>query len=72
MILQCKSVVFKLNDMQDWQAIQLGNFRRRNICFDFQKIVKDTFTFMKSKTSLRMNLYAEFDNNLNFGDNVPI
>ena len=72
MILQCRSVVFKLNDMSDWQAIQLGNFRRKNICFSLEKVIQDIHSFMTSKTCLKINLYANFDSQLHLGDIVPI
>ena len=37
MAYECKSVIFKTNDMQDFQSLQQGSYRLRNIGFNLQQ-----------------------------------
>ena len=39
-VIQCKSMLFKLYDLQDWKNLVNGSFRKRNVGFDLGKTIQ--------------------------------
>jgi len=53
MMVQCKSVIYRLNDMQDWQLIIKGQFRRKNISFKLNEITNEINSIMQTKAAMK-------------------
>ena len=56
-------IVFKLNDIRDWQMLNKGNFKKHEIPFDLEMSLGQIKEFMESK-SKSQNITFIFD--LNF------
>ena len=63
MMVQCKSVIYRLNDMQDWQLIIKGQFRRKNISFKLNEITNEINSIMQTKAAMKK---VEFQMNAKF------
>ena len=61
--------------MQDWQAIQLGNFRKKNISFNLEKTIKEVENLMKSRAlakNLNLKVHTNFDKELQMAEIISI
>jgi hypothetical protein len=65
MLVQCKSVIYRLNDMQDWQLILKGLFRKKNVSFRLDKVLEEISSVMQTKAEVKrvdFKFKAKFSN----------
>ena len=62
MVYQCKTVIYKLNDMQDFHNLEQGQFRRKNIGFNLQTIISEIKSISEYHARMK-NLSVEFSSN---------
>jgi hypothetical protein len=65
MLVKCKSVMCKLDDMQDWQLILNGQFKKKNVSFRLDKILEEIELVMRTKAEVKkidFKLIAKFEN----------
>lgn len=67
MSYECKTVIFKTSDMQDFNSLQQGNFRVRNIGFNLQEKlleIQNIVTYKAQMKGLEVVFETNFDRHL--------
>ena len=61
--------------MQDWQALELGNFRKKNISFNLKEVLigLEKFFHEKAKSSrVKIIMHTNYDLEIKFSDKVSV
>ena len=59
--------------MQDWQALELGNFRKKNISFNLKTLLRGLEKFMQDKAEakkLKVIMHTNYTQEINLVSNV--